>query len=119
MYRHEGIRGIGEDLDRTPVLLADLTSVIEPTLIVSLCTMLFFVARRAVSLAALAHALSVVFFVFVGGHYVEKDVIGIEGIEALIRRRSKSQFHGWCRALSLCFASSSSLGEVAVGYVLQ
>jgi hypothetical protein len=59
---------------RPPCLtrLLDDSGPLELLLLLLYFTVLYFVRRRALSVATLAHVLSMVFLVFTAGHYVEK-----------------------------------------------
>lgn len=71
------------------VLLEDLTLVIDVALIVAFVTAVHLLRQRLITVATLAHALSVAFLVFTVGHYIERHMIGgVDGVEDLVRRRA-------------------------------
>ena len=69
------------------VLLEDLTLVIDVALLVTFATAVHLLRQKLITVATLAHALSVTFLVFTVGHYIERHVIGMDGVEDLVSRR--------------------------------
>lgn len=96
------------------VLLDDLTSVIDVALIVAFVTGVHLLRRGTITVATLAHALSVAFLVFSIGHYVEKHMIGLEGLENLVvrRRPGRGGFADWSSAGILSVAAIAVLGTL-------
>lgn len=68
------------------VHLEDLTFVIDLTLMVAFASAIYLLKQRHITLATLAHTLSVVFLVFTVGHYAEKHLVGLDHVEDLVRR---------------------------------
>lgn len=69
------------------VLLEDLTLVIDVALLVAFATAVHLLRQKLITVATLAHALSVAFLVFTVGHYIERHVIGLDGVADLVSRR--------------------------------
>lgn len=95
---------------RHPVLLDDLTSVIDTTLIVTFVASIYFLRQRNITVATLAHALSVVFLVFSLGHYIERHMIGVDGVDDLVRRRYRQSGADWLSAGMVSTAAVTALG---------
>lgn len=73
------------------VLLEDLTLVIDVALLVAFATAVHLLRQKLITVATLAHALCVAFLVFTVGHYIERHVIGVDGVEDLVSRRGPGQ----------------------------
>lgn len=105
---------------RQQVLLDDLTSVIDSTLITAFATAVYLLRKRSITLATLAHALSVAFLVVAIGHYVERHVIGLEGMENLVRRGpGRKGFADWSSAVMLSVAAVAVLGRLKLAVMLE
>lgn len=113
--RHDYLGPQLSDPERySQVSLDDLSSVIDVVLIAAFITAVHLLRQRSISIAALAHVLSVVFLVFSVGHYIEQHVIGVEGVEDLVRRRpGQREFADWSSAAILSTAAMAILGEAA------
>lgn len=73
------------------VLLEDLTLVIDVALLVAFATAVHLLRQKLITVATLAHSLSVAFLVFTAGHYVERHVVGMDRVEDLVSRRGPGQ----------------------------
>eukprot|EP00752_Nemacystus_decipiens_P001642 g1597.t1 len=96
------------------VLLEDLTLVIDVALLVAFATAVHLLRQKFITVAALAHALSVAFLVFTAGHYVERHVVGLDGVEDLVSRRGPTRGgrgHWW-------LASWPTAGLLSIGAVV-
>lgn len=100
------------------VLLEDLTLVIDVALIVAFATAVHLLRKKLITVATLAHTLSVAFLVFTVGHYIERHMIGgVDGVEDLVRRRGPGRegrggwwLAGWSSAGLLSAAAMIALG---------
>lgn len=106
------------------VLLEDLTLVIDVALIVAFVTAVHLLRQKLITVASLAHALSVAFLVFTVGHYIERHMIGgMDGVEDLVRRRAPGGREGrgawwvagWSSAGLLSTAAVVALGTYVPG----
>ncbi|CAN0324316.1 unnamed protein product, partial [Ectocarpus sp. 13 AM-2016] len=88
------------------VFLEDLTLVIDVSLMLAFTTAIYLLRQKLITVATLAHALSVSLMVFTVGHYFERHLIGdMDGVEDLVRRRRSGRqgaggrwFAGWSSA---------------------
>lgn len=93
-----------------PVLLDDLTSLIDVTLIMAFAVSIHFLRQRHITVATLAHSLSVVFLVCSVGHYIERHLIGVDGVEDVVRRRYRRGCADWLSAGIVSTAAVVALG---------
>ena len=101
------------------VLLEDLTLVIDVALLVAFATAVHLLRQKLITVATLAHALSVAFLVFTAGHYIERHVIGLEGVEDLVSRRGPGRggrgrwwLASWPTAGMLSIGAVMALGKL-------
>ncbi|CAM9660936.1 unnamed protein product [Ectocarpus sp. 4 AP-2014] len=88
------------------VFLEDLTLLIDVSLMLAFTTAIYLLRQKLITVATLAHALSVSLMVFTVGHYFERHLIGdMDGVEDLVRRRRSGRqgagggwFAGWSSA---------------------
>lgn len=99
------------------VFLEDLTLVIDVSLMVAFAAAVHLLRKRIITVATLAHALSVAFLVFTAGHYIERHIIGgVDEVEELVRPRGHARVRGgswftsWCSAGLMSTAAMLSLG---------
>lgn len=101
------------------VLLGDLTWVIEVALVIAFATAIHLVRRGSITVATLAHALSLIFLVFTSGHFIEVHVIGIEAVEELVRTYPTAHYRNgrilmdWFKAAVLSITAFAALGKGA------
>lgn len=100
------------------VFLEDLTLVIDVSLMLAFTTAIYLLRQKLITVATLAHALSVSLMVFTVGHYFERHLIGdMDGVENLVRRRRSGRqgaggrwFAGWSSAALVSAAAVLLLG---------
>ncbi|CAM9337329.1 unnamed protein product, partial [Ectocarpus fasciculatus] len=89
------------------VFLEDLTLVIDVSLMLAFATAIYLLRQKLITVATLAHALSVSLMVLTVGHYFERHLIGdMDGVEDLVRRHRSGRkggaggrwFSGWSSA---------------------
>lgn len=87
---------------------------IDIALLVAFATAVHLLRQKLITVATLAHALSVAFLVFTVGHYIERHVIGTDEVEDLVSRRGPGQGGRG----SWWLASWPTAGLLAIGAVL-
>ena len=98
------------------VLLEDITVVIDAALIAVFCVAVHLLRRRAISVATLAHLLSVPFLVVVLGHSIERHVLGVGRVGELVRRRpGQGGVVDWFSAGILSAVVVTALGKRSLG----
>ncbi|CAM9425780.1 unnamed protein product, partial [Scytosiphon promiscuus] len=79
------------------VFLEDLTLVIDISLMMAFAAAVHLLRKRVITVATLAHVLSVAFLAFTAGHFIERHIVGgMDEVEDLVRRRGPARAsRGW------------------------